>query len=213
MRRRLPIALEGLPFVVAGGLISTLGFLLGWPVVGSAFLVLTLFTLWFFRNPPRQIPPGETLIVSPADGRVVEVDRVEVPRTFQDKRLKVGIFLNVFNVHINRSPCAGRVSEIDYYPGKFLAAYAPKASLENERNALLIERTDGKQVLCVQIAGLIARRIVCWAKKGEWLEAGERFGMIRFGSRVDLFLPIDTEIRVRVGDRVKGGESIIGEFR
>lgn len=213
MSREFPIAQEGFPFIGGALALAAAAFLLGGPVPGTILLLPALFTVWFFRNPARRIPEGDAWVVSPADGRVVEIENVEERRILREKRLKIGIFLNIFDVHVNRVPCAGRVVDILYNSGRFFAANAPKASLENEQNALLLERPSGERVLCVQIAGLIARRIVCWVKKGDVVRAGERYGLIRFGSRVDLFLPVETELRVKVGDKVKGGETILGVFK
>lgn len=213
MRQSFPIAKEGFPFIGVGGVVTGLFFFYDSLYIGSISFVCTLFTLWFFRNPARKVPEGEDWVLSPADGRIVEIEKIEEQRVFKDKRLKISIFLNVFNVHINRVPCASRVVHISYNPGKFFAANVPKASLENEQNALLLERPSGERLLCVQIAGLIARRIVCWVKNGDCLSSGERFGLIRFGSRVDLFLPVETQVRVQLGQKVKGGETILGVFK
>jgi phosphatidylserine decarboxylase len=207
------IAKEGLPFIGIGAAATGAAFLVGWSAAGAIFLALTAFTVWFFRNPPRHVPEGDSLVVSPADGRVVQIEKIDEQRILKEERVRVSIFLNIFNVHINRVPCAGRVVDILYNPGKFFAASVPKASLENEQNALVLERPSGERILCVQIAGLIARRIVCWVKKGDRLQAGARFGLIRFGSRVDLYLPVETQLRVKVGDKVKGGETILGVFK
>ena len=207
------IAKEGLPFIGIGAGAASAAFLAGWSATGAVFLALTVFTVWFFRNPPRRVPAGESVVISPADGRVVQIEKVDEQRILKEERVKISIFLNIFNVHINRVPCAGRVVDILYNPGKFFAASVPKASLENEQNALVLERPSGERILCVQIAGLIARRIVCWVKKGDRLQAGARFGLIRFGSRVDLYLPVETRLRVKVGDKVKGGETILGVFK
>jgi phosphatidylserine decarboxylase len=208
----LPVATEGVPFILATGGLTAAGWMagLGWPtgVLGA----LTLFVTWFFRNPARLIPSGEHLVVSPGDGTVVAVEEEFEHRFLKTPTIRISIFLNVFNVHINRMPMAGIVREVLYQPGRFLAANKPGASIQNEQNALLIERADGTRVLCVQIAGLIARRIVCWVKPGEQVEKGERFGLIRFGSRMDVYLPQSSAVTVKVGDKVKGGSSIVGEL-
>lgn len=159
------------------------------------------------------MPQGENLLVSPADGKVVDISRAEEQRFLKKPAIKVSIFLNIFNVHVNRVPVAGKVVGVFYNVGRFFAASVPKASLVNEQNAIVIETPAGKRVVCVQIAGLIARRIICWIKEGNILNRGERFGLIRFGSRVDLFLPIETEILISEGDYVKGGETILGVLR
>jgi phosphatidylserine decarboxylase len=152
------------------------------------------------------------MVVSPGDGKVIAVQEEFEPRFLKDQAIRISIFLNVFDVHINRTPCAGTITDITYQPGQFLAANRAEATIRNEQNALLIETPSHHKVLCVQVAGLIARRIVCWAKPGDSIQTGERFGLIRFGSRVDLFLPKGSKITIEVGDRVKGGESVLGEL-
>ncbi|HLG22413.1 MAG TPA: phosphatidylserine decarboxylase family protein [Candidatus Manganitrophaceae bacterium] len=213
MERRFPIAKEGFVFIAAGVGLTFLGAILVGKWGAIPFAALTLFCLWFFRDPKRVVPQGEGLVVAPADGKVVEVSRVEEERFLRKPAIKISIFLNVFNVHVNRSPVAGKVVGVFYNAGRFFAAYAPKASLENEQNAILLETASGKRVVCVQIAGWIARRIVCRIKEGAELAQGERFGLIRFGSRVDLFLPVEAEIRIKPGAVVKGGETILGVLR
>jgi len=176
------------------------------------FLLLTAFVVWFFRNPERDIPSDENSIVSPADGKVIVIGRVFDDRFLKTDALKISIFMNVFNVHVNRIPTSGKVLGVFYNPGKFFSADKDKASLENEQNALLIEAKNGKKFVVNQIAGLIARRIVCYAKPGDSIEKGRRFGMIRFGSRLDVYLPTDCKIDVNVGDKVKAGSSILAHW-
>ncbi len=210
---QFPIAKEGFIFIAVGALLTLAGgFFLG-PGVGAFFGALTLFCLWFFRDPHRRVPQSEGALVSPADGKIVDISRTEEGRFLNKPAIKISIFLNVFNVHINRVPVAGKVVGVFYNAGRFFAANVPKASLENEQNAIVMETPSGKRIVCIQIAGLIARRIVCWIKEGTILNRGERFGLIRFGSRVDLFLPIETEIRVSMGEKVRGGETILGFLR
>lgn len=204
---------EGLPFV--GGLAGTallLG-LSGWIIPASVVGGFTLFTAWFFRNPSRTIPRDPSVVVSPGDGKVIAIEEEFEPRYLKEKSIRLTVFLNVFDVHVNRMPCAGRVEGISYQPGQFLVASKPDATLRNEQNAVMLKAESGAKVLCVQVAGLIARRIVCWVGQGERVQRGERFGLIRFGSRMDTFLPLGSKIRVAVGDRVKGGETIVGELR
>ncbi|MFQ5780773.1 MAG: phosphatidylserine decarboxylase family protein [Nitrospiria bacterium] len=211
--RQFPIAREGFIFIGIGGILTPAAVLyLGW-VGGSVFGVVTLFCIWFFRDPKRAIPQEEGFLVSPADGKIVDISFVEEARFLKKPVIKISIFLNIFNVHVNRSPIAGKVIGIVYNAGRFFAANVPKASLENEQNAVILETPSGKRIVCIQIAGLIARRIVCWIKEGGMLHRGERFGLIRFGSRVDLFLPVETEIRISKGEQVKGGETVIGILR
>jgi len=151
-------------------------------------------------------------VVSPADGKIVQVEDIPYDDFVGGPAVLIGIFLSVFNVHINRMPCDGIVEGVQYQPGMFLVASKPEATLRNEQNALMIRTVEGVKVLCVQVAGLIARRIVCWASTQDRAIRGERYGLIRFGSRMDTFLPIGTSVRVSVGDRVKGGETILGEL-
>ncbi len=167
-----------------------------------------LFVLQFFRDPPRSIPADERTVVSPADGRIVAVESARDPYLDRDA-LKVSVFMNVFDVHANRSPVDGEVRQAWYQAGKFLNAALDKASLENERNALWLKTVAGADVTCVQIAGLIARRILCYVKPGDKLVRGERFGFIRFGSRVDLYLPPSASVKAALGDKVQGGSSIL----
>jgi phosphatidylserine decarboxylase len=208
----IPVAKEGIPFI-AGGSFLTLGcWMAGWIGLMCLMGSLTLFISWFFRNPARTIPQGRNLIVSPGDGTVVAVEQEFEHRFLKEPSIRISIFLNVFNVHINRMPIGGIVQDIVYTPGQFMAANRPGASADNEQNALMLRRSDGKKILCVQIAGLIARRIVCWAVPGEQVEKGERFGLIRFGSRMDVYLPYNSAIQVKVGAKVKGGSSILAEL-
>lgn len=208
----IPIVREGLPFVAATGGAAALAWV--WSLVVPTYLLvgLALFTSWFFRNPKRVIPSVPRALVSPADGRVMGIEEVHEPRYFKSQAIRISIFLNVFDVHVNRIPCQGTVEEVLYQPGRFLAANRPQASLHNEQNALLIRAAEGAKVLCAQVAGLIARRIVCWVVPGEAVVCGERFGLIRFGSRVDLFVPIGTMLKVAVGDRVRGGATLLGQL-
>lgn len=205
------IAREGWPFT-AGALILALLVQLsvGWLWALPLWLV-ALFVLQFFRDPPRVIPTLAGAVLAPADGRIVAVDKVQDPYLSREA-LKVSVFMNIFNVHSNRSPVDGVIRDQWYFPGSFLNASLPKASLENERNALWIQTEDGRDVTCVQIAGLIAKRIVCHVKPGEHLARGQRFGFIRFGSRVDVYLPLGTKINVGIGDKVRATETILAEF-
>jgi len=168
----------------------------------------TGFILQFFRDPPREVPADPAAVVSPADGRVVEVSRSEDPY-LRREALKVSVFMNVFNVHSNRAPADGVVKERWYVGGAFVNAALDKASLSNERNALWIQRDDGRDLTCVQVAGLIARRILCYVEPGARLARGQRFGFIRFGSRVDLYLPPDAEVKAAIGEKVYAAESVL----
>ena len=212
-RNSAPIAAEGVPFVIISGVISILLFLPGWLIPGILSSLLFLFIVWFFRNPKRIIPTGKNLIISPADGKIIVINKGEVDRVLKKRMVKISIFMNVFNVHVNRIPCKGKIVDILYNPGKFVSANLDKASLENEQNAVVLETEKGEKVLFIQIAGLIARRIVCRLKKGQVVERGERFGLIRFGSRVDVYLPETADIKVSIGQKVKGGESILAALK
>ena len=202
----------------------------GWPFLGTAFAVslgvniwlglawalpfwaITLFILQFFRDPPREIPDDPQAVLSPADGRIVAVEKVRDPYLDRDA-LKISVFMNVFNVHSNRSPVDGTVKQRWYHAGSFLNAALDKASLENERNALWLRTLDGQDVTCVQIAGLVARRILCYVEQGAGLQRGQRYGFIRFGSRVDLYLPPDAEVKAALGDKVYATESILARLK
>jgi len=208
----IPVASEGWPFIVPLAIVTALLFAFGWKNTASVSLVLTLFVLFFFRDPERLLPKGKDLVVSPADGRVIVIKDVYEPDYLKQDVKQVSIFLSVFNVHVNRAPVGGTVETVKYNPGKFHVAAVDKASLENEQTGMVIVHGKHK-ILVKQIAGLIARRIVCYAKPGEVLMPGERYGLIRFGSRVDLFLPKDIELKVKVGDRIKGVRDIIGVLK
>jgi phosphatidylserine decarboxylase len=210
-QRRYPhplIAREGWLFVAIAVAISLLvGLLIGWWWSVPLWLA-AVFILQFFRDPPREVPDAPGAVLSAADGRVVEVSRAQDPYVKRDA-LKVSVFMNVFNVHSNRSPVDGVVKERWYFPGAFVNAALDKASLENERNALWLRTPEGHDVTCVQVAGLIARRILCYVGAGAELERGERFGFIRFGSRVDHYLPLDAEVKAAIGDKVYAAESVL----
>jgi phosphatidylserine decarboxylase len=205
------IAKEGWPFLGAAVGVSILvTWSAGW-LWASPFWLLSLFILQFFRDPPREIPADPKAILSPADGKVVAVGRSRDPYLDRDA-LKISVFMNVFNVHSNRSPVDGVVNKIWYHAGSFLNAALDKASLENERNALLIKTDAGFDITCVQVAGLVARRILCYTAEGKKLTRGERYGFIRFGSRVDLYLPLDAKVKTSIGDKVYATETILAEL-
>ena len=182
-----------------------------WGMWSLPLWLISLFVLQFFRDPARTVPGGASSVLSPADGRIVVVEKTQ---DVYGKReaLKISVFMNVFNVHSNRSPVDGKVEDVHYFPGKFVNADLDKASLENERNALIITATNGQMVTCVQVAGLIARRILCYVKSGDTLERGQRFGFIRFGSRVDVYLPLSAIPKVTVGDKVHATETVLAEL-
>lgn len=209
-RPTAPIAPEGAPFVAAALLATALAAASGGAWLAAPLGGLALFVLAFFRNPARAVPGDDCDVVSPADGRVLAVDELEDERG--RKGLRIGIFLSVFDVHVNRAPLAGRVLSIERAGARFLAAWDPRGERENVRLRMELELADGRRVAVVQITGLIARRIVCHARVGEWLERGARYGLIRFGSRTDVWLPPGSEARVRRGDRVRGGATPIARL-
>jgi phosphatidylserine decarboxylase len=208
--QKWPVAKEGFLFLIPSALLTIFCGGIGWKVPAYLGILLTLFIGFFFRNPKRRIPALKNIILSPADGRIIRVEECEEDRFLKEKTLKVSIFMSLFNVHINRSPASGKVLETSYHPGQFFVAHAEKSSLLNEQNAFILETEDRQKILLIQIAGYVARRIVCYAKAGDTLKMGEIFGMIRFGSRIDLYLPTAVKPVVKLGQRVKGGESIIG---
>ncbi len=208
---RIPIAKQGYPFIVPLlGVTVLIGII---SIKGAIFpALLTLFVIYFFRDPERVIPSEAGLIVSPADGRIISIKNEADDNITGEKSVCVSIFLSVFNVHINRIPCEGSVTKTVYNSGKFLPAFCEKASLLNEQNSLVIDHNN-KKIVVRQIAGLIARRIVCWVKEGCQVTRGQRFGLIRFGSRVDLFVPKEIELLIKKGDKVVCGRTIIGKIK
>lgn len=211
----IPILDDGWRFIAIFAGVTFLAALTGAAWLFWPLMVLTLWSIYFFRDPPRGVPQEDGLLIAPADGLVQMVTEATAPAELGlgDRPLtRVSIFLSVFDVHINRSPCAGTVEVVAYRPGKFLNAAADKASEENERMAIALRRADGRLIGCVQIAGWVARRIVCRIKAGQTLAAGERFGHIRFGSRTDLYLPPGARLLVAAGQRMIGGETVIAEL-
>ncbi len=205
------IVKEGIPFIVISAAITFLSWLFGFFLLTIFCLLITIFVICFFRNPERKIPPDESAIVAPADGKVIKIVDVVEDGLIRGNYRMISIFMNVFNVHVNRIPCSGRISAIDYREGKFFSADLDKASALNERNHLVIRPTQGEDIMIVQIAGLIARRIVCWVTTGSDVRKGERFGLIRFGSRLDVYLPAAAaDIQVQLGQKVRAGETILG---
>ncbi len=202
------IAREGWPFVVTTVLVASFVSYIDGGVWSIFFWLLALFVLQFFRDPPREIPKDEDAVLSPADGRIVAVGRTQDPYVQRDA-IKISVFMNVFNVHSNRAPVDGLVKKIWYFQGKFVNADLDKASLENERNAIWITRADGQDITSVQVAGLIARRILCYVHEGEMMKRGQRYGFIRFGSRVDIYLPLTADVKVAIGDKVQATATIL----
>lgn len=205
-----PVAASGYYFIIAGGGATVVFALAGAVSLAAVCFALTLFICWFFRDPERVVPMEEGAVVSPADGKVVIVEPLGESPFVKKDCIKISIFMSVFNVHVNRIPHEGKVTNISYFPGKFFNASLDKASKENEHNAVLIETEKGENICAVQIAGLIARRIICRLKHGDIVKRGERFGMICFGSRLDVYLPADSKISVAVGSKIKAGSGILG---
>jgi phosphatidylserine decarboxylase len=205
------IAREGWPFLALAAIVSAViaYFFCWW---SAPFWLATIFILQFFRDPPREIPTGAGLVLCPADGRVIVVGEAPDPYRGNVKSVKISIFMNVFNVHSQRSPVDAVVKDVRYSKGLFVNASFDKASSDNERNALILAMDDGTEISCVQVAGLIARRILCYVKAGGRLARGQRYGFIRFGSRVDVYLPVGSTPRVAIGDKIKASSTILAEL-
>lgn len=205
------IAREGWPFLALSTAVAALvTWLSGW-LWALPLWIIAVFVLQFFRDPARPAPMGEGLVLSPADGRIVVVEKTQDP-WLQREALKISVFMNVFNVHSNRSPVDAEVKQRWYNPGLFVNADLDKASTENERNALWLQTADGKDITCVQVAGLIARRILCYVEPGAALQRGQRYGFIRFGSRVDVYLPTDAKPLVSIGDKVHASSDVLAQL-
>jgi len=209
---RIPVALEGSPFILFAAFATLIAALLDQEAAALIGLAGTAFVLYFFRDPSRVIPDDPSTLVSPADGRVILIEQVVDDCYLNATVQKISIFMNVFDVHVNRVPFAGLVEGIIYSPGRFYSAGSSRAALENETCAVVLDGGHGRRMAFVQMAGLIARRIVCWAEKGDSLSKGSRFGMIRFGSRVDLYLPLELRLEIKKGQCVKAGSTILGRF-
>jgi phosphatidylserine decarboxylase len=206
-----PIARPGYRFILMGVIIFLLGFWAG-RLILLLGLVLTLFMVYFFRDPERVVPTGSGLVVSPADGRVIVLERVREEKFLKQPMQKLSIFMNVFDVHVNRAPVAGQVQALAYQPGRYLAANRPEAPDQNEQLAVHLRTAEGTDMVMVQIAGLLARRIISYIKEGDTVDRGERVGLICFGSRVDLYFPEQCQVQVRIGQKVKAGNSVLGRW-
>ncbi len=207
---QVPVAKEGYPFIIILAFVTLLAAIFAMKVTTGCLLVVTIFVLCFFRDPERLGPDHADALVSPADGKVILIERVTDSRFTGEDVQKISIFMNVFNVHVNRIPVNGKVEKILYKPGKFYSADSKKGGLQNEYCASIITTPAGKKIAFVQIAGLIARRIICWLEEGDVVSRGKRFGLIRFGSRVDLYLPLETELVITPGQKVRAGETVLG---
>lgn len=202
--------------IVGGCWIGVAIIMMLWPMIGIGLLPVAIWCVWFFRDPYRQVPSAPHAIISPADGRIVDISQHPPPKELEMGRgsmRRIGIFMNVFDVHVNRVPMDGVITRRSYSPGRFFNASLDKASEHNERMALTIRGKDGVSIACVQIAGLIARRIECAVEPKQKVRRGDRFGIIRFGSRVDLYLPMDVDVDVRISDRVRAGETVVARMK
>ena len=204
------IAHEGYPFIIFSLVITVFVAFFGIRWLTILFALVTFFIAWFFRNPERYFQEEEKALVSPADGKVIKIEDVEVSGSISGKFKKISIFMNIFNAHVNRAPYSGKIEAINYNEGEFFSANLDKASHDNERNEVMIRAEDGRPIWVVQIAGLIARRIICWMNVKAQVTKGERFGIICFGSRVDIYLPEDSLVSVKLQDKVKAGQTLLG---
>jgi len=205
----IPVTKEGVPFIGFVALAAIVFALLEWSVLAAAALAAGAFVIYFFRDPERVVPSEPGAVVSPADGKVIEI-REDFEGSLQGQEVRrISIFMNIFDVHVNRAPITGKVEQIQYQPGCFFPADRAGASVRNERNALLLRSEGGESCTVVQVAGFIARRIVCWAEVGDTVHRGERFGLIRFGSRLDVYMPREYSVLVKVGQRVVAGQSVL----
>lgn len=204
----LKIASDGYPFIIIFAIITIVIYIFGKPWISVFPWIITFFMALFFRDPERTIPIDKDVFVSPADGKVILIKNVYEKDYLKSESKELSIFMSIFDVHINRAPCDGTVNLVQHFPGQFLAAYKNAASIKNESTMMVLEGNNGK-ILVRQVAGLLARRIVCKTKAGDVLRRGERYGMIKFGSRLDVYLPKDAEIKVKLGDKVKAGETVL----
>ncbi len=211
INNRLPFAREGFPFIFMGIGITIFFAWLGLATLTIIAGAIALFVLYFFRDPERRHSGQKNAVMTPADGRILEIKKLEGnDNPSGQPAIKVSIFMSVFNVHVNRIPIQGTIKKISYHPGKFLSANLDKASAQNESNRVTLTTADAREILVIQIAGLIARRIACWIDEGDTVETGQRFGLIRFGSRLEVFLPADSKIVTQIRQKVKAGETVIG---
>jgi phosphatidylserine decarboxylase len=210
MEQKSIVVREGYTIIIPTAILTCLTALFGFYWIAFALFLLAAFFVFFFRNPEREIPNNKMVVVSPADGRIIKIENVVENSLLEGQYKKISIFMNIFNVHVNRIPYAGEIEKIIYKPGKLLSANMDKASALNERNLILIKTAEGKKILTIQIAGIIARRISCWLREGMHVKRGERFGLIKFGSRLEVYLPSDSKIVVESGNKVKAGETPLG---
>lgn len=207
---QIPIAKEGYPFIAFSAFVTLIIAVLGYDIIALPALALTTFVVCFFRDPERIGPVSEDALISPADGKVILIEKIIDDQYLLGQVYKVSIFMNVFNVHVNRVPVGGTVEKIIYTPGKFYSADSDRGAMHNEHCATILRSTRGQRLAFVQVAGLIARRIVCWLEVDDQVRRGQRFGLIRFGSRVDLYIPTQTQLEIVVGQKVRAGETVLG---
>jgi phosphatidylserine decarboxylase len=208
---RLPVAWEGIPYIAICLSITIILFLLNWLLFALAMTLLSAFIVYFFRDLDRPQVHDEAAILTPADGKVLAIDELENgDDRYPNESKKISIFMSLFNAHINRIPINGTITDLSYHPGKFFSANMDKASVHNEHNILTLDTQSKARIVFVQIAGFIARRIACWVKKGDVVKAGQRFGLIRFGSRLEVYLPPHCTVLVTKGQKVKAGQSVLG---
>jgi phosphatidylserine decarboxylase len=209
---KVPIAKEGYPFIGSAGFVTMILAILGHDRLTAIFFIATFFILYFFRDPERFTPKESNALISPADGKIILIEKIYDDRFFHEYVHKVSIFMNIFNVHVNRIPVDGNVEQITHTSGMFYSADTDRGGLRNENCAAIITCESGRKIAVVQVAGLIARRIVCWLEPGDRVQQGERFGIIRFGSRVDLYIPGSVDFSVERGQNVKAGETALGRL-
>jgi phosphatidylserine decarboxylase len=211
IENKLPVAKEGIPFILIGCLITLFLIIFTFYWLSTLSAILTIFVIYFFRDPDRTSSETESAVLTPADGKVCQIKKInEQDNPLGENALKISVFMSIFNVHVNRIPMSGKIKNIEYKAGNFFSANLDKASEQNESNTLIVESNIGRKIAVVQIAGLIARRIACWVKTDDVVKRGQRFGLIRFGSRLDVYLPIDFHLSVDLGQSVKSGETILG---
>jgi phosphatidylserine decarboxylase len=207
----LPVAREGLPFIGIGCAVTILCAYLGLSIAAILTGILSLFTVYFFRDPERFVQADETTILTPADGKIIDIKVLENEENpLGESAIKLSIFMSLFNVHVNRVPVSGKIAKIEYHPGNFFSANLDKASEQNEKNQITLQTDEGQKIIFVQIAGLVARRIACWIEEGDWVRSGQRCGLIRFGSRLDVYVPQNSRIVSKRNQKVKAGETVLG---
>ncbi len=209
---RIPLAREGYPFITFAAFVTLITAILGYEFLAWPSLFITTFIVAFFRDPERMTDASGEKLISPADGKIIIIEEVFDDIYFQEQVLKISIFMNVFNVHVNRIPIGGIVEKIVYKPGQFYSADSKKGALLNERCGVILRAQSGERMAFVQVAGLIARRIVNWLEPGDTVQRGKRFGLIRFGSRVDLYVPATSTVHVKLGQKVRAGQTAIASF-